>query len=100
MFKLARSATNGQHDRLSFLVEMLVHTDLVQRVEVRLLLNYFNVLDSDKSGTIDMRELEAERARVVREETRRGGHTSDVGLRPPPRRRSDRPPQWPRRSRR
>ena len=68
MFKLSRSSNNGRHDRLSFLVEMLVHTDLVQRVEVNLLLEYFELLDQDKSGELDISELEAERQRVIRAE--------------------------------
>ena len=68
MFKLSRSSDNGRHDRLSFLVEMLVHTDLVQRVEVNLLLEYFELLDQDKSGELDISELEAERQRVIRAE--------------------------------
>ena len=63
--KLTKSATYGKHDKLSFLTEMLVHTDLVQRVEIDLLLEYFALLDNDKSGTIDVSELEEERSRVV-----------------------------------
>ena len=64
LFKLSRSATNGKHDKLSFLVEMLVHTDLVQRIEISLLLDYFELLDQDKSGDLVMAELETERERV------------------------------------
>ena len=68
LFKLSRSASDGRHDKLSFLIEMLVHTDLVQRVELSLLLDYFELLDQDKSGSIEIKELEVERERVRKQE--------------------------------
>lgn len=64
--KLSHTAQDGKHSRHSFLVEMLVHHELVQRVELELLDEYFDLIDADGSGTIEVAEVSAERMRVMR----------------------------------
>ena len=44
--KLEESAHGGVHDKLSFLVVMLAHLDLVQRIDVALIMQYFDHLDT------------------------------------------------------
>lgn len=44
--KLQESAHGGVHDKLSFLVVMLAHLDLVQRIDVALIMQYFDHLDT------------------------------------------------------
>jgi len=76
--RLQLTAKDGKHDRLSFITEILVQQELVQRVEVQLISQYFDLLDGDRSGEIDMEELanEARRVRQAREQAGRAGAQS------------------------
>ena len=63
--KLEAYAGGGKDiDRLTFLTTMLAHLELVPRTDVLGLLQYFEVLDRDRSGTLSLRELWDEHDRV------------------------------------
>jgi len=54
----------GEHDRLSFLVTMLVHLDLASRADILRILDYFETMDIDGNGSVSMDELRAEGKRI------------------------------------
>jgi len=56
------------HDRTSFLVAMLAHLDLVPRIDVALILQYFDHLDLDADRTLSMDELLEEHRNVLASE--------------------------------
>ena len=62
--KLTHTAVKGKHSRYSFLVEMLVHHELVQRIEVELIDEYFDLLDKNGDEDIDIEEMLSEAKRV------------------------------------
>jgi len=53
-------------DRLTFLTAMLAHLEIAPRTDIQLLMEYFEVLDKDGSGTLSLRELKEEHQRVSR----------------------------------
>lgn len=55
----------AEHDRLSFLVTMLVHLDLASRADILRILDYFDQMDINKDRTVSMTEIRAESARIA-----------------------------------
>jgi len=75
------ASADQEHDRLSFLVTMLVHLELASRADVLRILDYFEEMDLDRSGSVSFAEIEKETQRISEHSNSRSRKDATMSVR-------------------